>query len=318
FTTDLPFGSSFAIQKGEAFQTEDAPPVVFYATQDIAITVPPPTVPGQHGAASNAIPVQDGTPEARGNVPAGAIKVWPRNPCNPDPTKPRLCSPTDLLLTNPAPTAGGAAEKKLVIASDQDVQGFGSQVETLKKSLTDAAGQSMVAKAGGKQFAIDGAGNGRTFTTDVTPPLPKAGVQYAPTPITVAVHGKATVFSLDDVRRALVADLTAQVPRGESLAAEQVTITPPKVTQAGDDGALVLAETATAFSKPTVTLEGLKSTLSGKSPEDARRLIERRIGRQVLNIQVEQKPFSTWPVLPFFSSRIDLVENFVAAHRAAS
>ncbi|MFN2593009.1 MAG: hypothetical protein ABR532_09290 [Candidatus Dormibacteria bacterium] len=49
FTTDLPFGSSFAIQKGEAFQTEDAPPVVFYATQDVAITVPPPTVQGQHG-----------------------------------------------------------------------------------------------------------------------------------------------------------------------------------------------------------------------------------------------------------------------------
>jgi len=318
FTTDLPFGSSFAIQKGEAFQTADTPPIVFYATEDVAVTVPPPTVPGQHGAASNPIPVQDGTPEAKGNVPPGAIKVWPRNPCNPDPTKPRLCSPSDLLLTNSAATAGGAAEKKLVIASDQDVQGFNTQIETLKKSLTDAAGQAMMEKAGGRQFALDGAGNGRSFATDVNPPLPKGGSQFTPTPITVTVHGKATVFSLDDVRRALVADLSAQVPKGETLAAEQVSITPPKITQAGDDGAVVLAETATAFSKPTVTLQGLKDTLAGKSPDDVRKLVERRIGRQVLKIQVDQKPFSSWPIMPFFSSRIDLVENFVAAHRPTS
>lgn len=317
FSTDLPFGASFAIQKGEGFQTSDNPPVIFYATQDVAVAVPPPLVPGQHGAASNPIPVQDGTPEARGNVAAGAINTWPRNPCNPDPTKPRLCSPSDLTVGNPAPTSGGAAEKKLTVVSDQDLVTFRTQVDNLKKQLGDAVLAAMSAKASGKLFAIDASGNGRSVTADISPPLPKGGVQYSPTTITVTVHGRATVFALDDVRRALVADLSAQVPQGESLATEQLTMTPPKITQAGDDGALVLAETATAFSKPTVTLEGLKSSLAGKSPDDVRKLIQHRIGRQVIRVDVAQKPFS-WPLLPFFSSRIELVENFVAAHKPSA
>jgi hypothetical protein len=81
------------------------------------------------------------------------------------------------------------------------------------------------------------------------------------------------------------------------------------VTEAGTDGTVILSVSATGFAQPIVNIEGLKSQLSGKNPGDAQRIIQGRIDK-VQSVQVSEFPF-TLPYLPFFSGRIQIVENFV-------
>ncbi|HZB97929.1 MAG TPA: hypothetical protein VE219_04965 [Candidatus Sulfotelmatobacter sp.] len=314
FTTALPFGVQFSVPKGEEFDTGDNPPIKFVATQDTQVSVPGPSPPNKYGAASNAVPVQDTTPEARGNVAPNTITKWPQNPCTQPPAN--TCAATDLSVSNPAATSGGADEKKLTVASDDDVAHFKSQVDDLKKQLHDQVEQSLAAKASGRQIAVDAKGGGKTINDDVKPALPQPGAQFAPTKITVSTHGKATTYNSNDLRRVVETDLKATVAQGEQLATDKIVINQPSITEAGDDGTLVLAVNASAFSKPNVDLQGLKGSLTGKSPDDARKLIRSRLGSRVRGVDVSQTPFGLF-FLPLFSSRIELDENIVADQKSS-
>ena len=72
----------------------------------------------------------------------------------------------------------------------------------------------------------------------------------------------------------------------------------------------MLSVQCTSFSRPAIDLNALKGQLTGKSPSDARNVIQHRLNR-VQNVVITQSPLPFfW--LPFFSSRIEVDENFVA------
>jgi len=111
------------------------------------------------------------------------------------------------------------------------------------------------------------------------------------------------------VKKVVLADLQALVPQGSELAKDKLSMQPVVVTEAGPDGTVILSVSATDFAQPTINIDGLKSQLAGKNPGDAQRIIEGRIDK-VQDVRVSEFPFSL-PYLPFFSSRIQIVENFV-------
>jgi hypothetical protein len=303
--TDLPSVAPFTIPKGEEFDTADNPPIKFFATQDTVVTVPPPG-PGQPlGAPSNPIPVADGTAEAKGNVAANTITKWPGNPCPSPPT----CIASDLKATNPAAASGGADATTNVIASSQNVAAWTAQVTQSEQTLTAQAKQDMQSKAAGKTFAVDPGGNGTTVACAVTPALPAANAVFATAQETVACNGKAATYNPSDVSTDVKADLQQQVAQGDALATDSINCTKPAVTQAVDDGTVVLSVQCTSFSRPNVDLNALKGQLTGKSASDARNVIEHRLNR-VQNVAISQSPVPFfW--LPFFSGRIEIDENFV-------
>lgn len=305
--TDLPSVAPFTVPKGEEFDTADNPPIKFFATKDTVVTVPPPSPGQQYGPPSNPIPVADGTAEAKGNVAANTITKWPMNPCNPPAL---ICTPTDLKSTNPAAATGGADAKTNVIASTQDLAAWTAQVTQSKQTLTAQAKQDMQSKAAGKTFAVDPGGNGTTVACAVTPALPAANAVFATAKETVTCNGKAAVYNPGDITTDVKADLQQQVAQGDSLATDSINCTKPAVTQAVDDGTVVLSVQCTSFSRPNVDLNALKGQLTGKSPSDARNVIQHRLNR-VQNVAITQSPVPFfW--LPFFSSRIEVDENFVA------
>ncbi|GAC1341396.1 MAG: hypothetical protein NVSMB29_11790 [Candidatus Dormibacteria bacterium] len=319
--SDLPTPSSFPIPKGEEFDTSDTPPVKFYATQAVTICVPggPPAAicPADgSGGGADAVPVTDGTPQGRGNVPAGAINKWPQNPCDPKnypppPAIPPACAASDLTISNPAATAGGADAKKLVVASAQDVQGFQTQVANLEKQLGDALNAQLQKSAGSRQFAVDSSHSGLSITFNVTPPLPKPDDQYQTTQITVSGHGKVATYDLNDVHRVVRADLGQRVPQNEQLA-DNPAMPAPTITQASaDDGTVILSAAGSGFARPTIDTQGLRGQFTGKGRAEVRRLAERSGGPRVVGVDVAQSPLSL-PWLPLFSNRIEVRENVIA------
>ncbi|TMC49699.1 MAG: hypothetical protein E6J14_05610 [Chloroflexi bacterium] len=297
FMTDLPNGANFTIPKNETFQTSDAS-VTFFATADTPVQIPP------GGAPSNPVPVQDGAAEAKGNLPANSITQWPQNPCRPGGANSDVCRPSDLTVSNPQPTSGGADQKHLVVASAQDVAGWNQQVQTLEKQLGDRVKADMQNKQHGLTPAVDPGGSGTTLSNDVSPPVPKAGDEFAPANLTVTVHGKGVFYNPADIRKVVEQDLSGQVPQGETLA-NQPKIGAVKVTQALDDGTVIFSVDGSGFSEPTFDISGLKDQLTGKSGGDARKLLRQRLGAdRVQNVDISQSiPFF---VLPYFSSRIEL------------
>ncbi|MDQ2959989.1 MAG: hypothetical protein M3R48_02930, partial [Candidatus Dormibacteraeota bacterium] len=113
-----------------------------------------------------------------------------------------------------------------------------------------------------------------------------------------------------DVLTAAHADLQAQVAQGDTINTASVNCTKPAVVQAADDGTVVLSVQCTGFSQPAIDTATLKTQITGKSPGDARNLIEHRLDH-VQSVTVSQSPIPLfW--LPFFSSRIEIDEAFVS------
>jgi hypothetical protein len=307
-STDLKNVADFTIPKGTEFDTSTTPQIKFYATQDTVVHF---GSADQNGiATSNAIPVQDGTPENAGNVGANTITQWPSNPCGPNGQYHGVCSSSDLTVTNPQPASGGADAKQVTTASGSDVSGWQKQIDDMKAQLTDKTKSDMAGKAGpNKQVATDPGGSGQTITYDITP-LPKQDDQYQTTTINVVVHGKAAFFSIADVKKVVENDLRAQVPPGQTLA-DKPTIPDPKVTQASDDGTVIFTASGSGFSEPVIDIQGLKNRFSGQSANTVKRLAREIIGSPVQQVDVAQHiPFF---VLPFFSGRIDIVQQFQQA-----
>jgi len=321
-STTYPDGIQGTIPAGTQFQSSDsAHSLTFGVTHDTYVCVaptgsPPPsgcTNNGQHAQPNSQLPVQDETPEAKGNVAAGTLTYWPTS------QQPTLCQPSppeqiDLCsATNPAATSGGADSKQVTVASSGDVSNWTQQVQQIEHSLTNQVTEDMKGKAGGKTIAQDPNGGGKSIAFTVNPALPSAGDQFSPTQITISANASAAVYDPASVRNDVLSDLKAQVPQGDQLGADKLSIQPVNVTQAATDGTVILSVSATGFSQPVVDLAGLKKQLSGKNPGDAQKIIEGRIDK-VQSVKVSEFPFPLF-YLPFFSSRIEINENFVATPR---
>jgi hypothetical protein len=310
FVTDLPQGAQFLLPKGTEFDTQDTTPIRFLSTQDASICVGPAgtTPPNCPPGSTPSVPVQDAAPEAKGNVAANAITKWPTNPC---PHPPHLtdpgCRASDLTETNPAPASGGADAKTNTVASATDVAGWTQQVATSQQTLTSQVNQDLQTKSAGKTLAKDPGGNGITVACAPAPPLPAANAVFATTQVIVTCQGKAAAYNPNDVSAIIKADLQQQVAQGDTLATDAINCTKTAVTQAADDGTVVLSVQCTSFSRPAVDLNALKGQLTGHSPGDVKNIIEHRLNH-VKDVTVSQSPLPFfW--LPFFSSRIEIDES---------
>jgi baseplate J-like protein len=309
FSTDAPF-LRFTVPKGNAIENADGS-IVFAVTQDTFICISgtgtPPTAAVCGQPPNSTAPVQAVNAGAAGNAPTNSLTVWPSNPCPSN----AFCGGQGYHLseTNPQAATGGADPKQVVIASTTDVAGWTNQVQQIENQLTTQVNDDMRTKANGKSFAVDPSGSGKTIAFTVNPPLPTANDQYAQTQITVTANAKAAVYDPNDVKNAVKADLQAQVPQGDELAADKLSISPPSVTQAADDGTVVLSVSGTGYGRPIIDLKGLKGQLTGKSPGDARKIISNRIDH-VQSVAVSEFPFTLF-YLPFFADRIEIDENFV-------
>jgi hypothetical protein len=309
--TDLKNVADFTVPKGTEFDTNTNPQLKFYATQDTVVHFGEPDSTGI--STSNPIPVQDGKPEAAGNVGPNTITQWPGNPCGPSGQYKGVCAPSDLTVTNREATTGGADAKNVTTASGGDVSGWQKQVEDFKAQLTDKVKADLAAKAGpGKVAALDPGNSGVTVSYDITP-LPKPDEQYQTTTINVAVHGKGAYFNPEEVKKVAEADLKALVSQGEQLAPNP-KVPEPKVTQASDDGTVIFSVTATGYSEPVIDVQGLKNRFTGKSQTDVKRITKEIIGTPVQDVTIEQHiPFF---VLPFFSGHIEVKQNVVPGKAA--
>jgi hypothetical protein len=308
-TGNLSADSQFVIPKGEEFDTQASPPIKFFATQATAVCVDG-TLTQCPAGSNHSFPVADGSPEAKGNVAANSITKWPGDPCGPPSPSP-LCTPngSDFAVTNPAAASGGADAKTQVVASQNDVGAWNNQVTQSEQTLTTQANQDMQTKAAGKVIAKDPGGNGSSVQCTVTPPLPAANAPFATAQETVSCVGSSAVYNPSDVTNAVKADLQGQVAQGDSLATDSIHCTSPSVTQAGADGTVVISIQCTSFSRPGVDLNAIKSQITGKSPGDAKNIIQHQFNH-VQNVVVSQSPVPLfW--LPFFSSRIEIDEAFV-------
>jgi hypothetical protein len=310
-STSNPNGIEETVPQGDSFQTADHS-VTFVVTQPTYVCEgpngQPPSVPCSSAPNSN-VPVQDAAAEAKGNVPANTITYWPQNEqpaaCQPQPPNNQdLCT-----VTNPQPTTGGADQKQFTVASASDVSSWNNQVTQIESALTNQVTSQLQSQAAGKTFAVDPGGGGKTLAFNVSPPIPAAGAAFSTSQVTVTANGTAAAYNPADVKQDLMADLKAQVSQGDQLAPNKFSAQPCQVTQAATDGTVILSCSATDFSQPIIDLTGLKSQLTGKNPGDANRIIQSDIDK-VQNVTVSEFPFKLF-YLPFFSSRIEIDENFV-------
>lgn len=327
FTTTVPNGIAYLhLSKGEEFDTADTPPIRFLITQDTDICIGPdgkPPIGCQAGVQPNAdAPVQEATAEAKGNVPANTITKWGQtqdpndpskqfsnDPCDKSNPQHSACAGGDISVTNPQPATGGADPKPIIVASAGDLASWTGQVAQAEQTLTATVNQDMQQKSAGLVVARDAAGNGASLACGTTPPLPQVNQPFATTPIIVACHGKAAAYNAKDVTSNINADLQTQVAHGESLAVSSIKCGKTTVTQATDDGTVVLSVECTAFSQPNVDLNTLRGQLTGKGPGEVKKLLSNRLAH-VQHVSVSQSPLPL-PWLPWFSNRIEIDETFV-------
>ena len=317
-STTAPGGAQFPLQQGDTFQTTDHS-VTFVVSQFTYICIgpggaqPPPgscQYMGQTEPANSSASIKDASSEAKGNVPAGAITYWPQNPCQQQPgAPPPACTPDEFSVTNPQPTTGGADPRQETVASASDVNSWNQQVTQIENTLTNQVTSQMQSQAAGKTFAVDPSGGGKTISYSVSPQLPSAGGRFSASQVSVSAAAKVAVYPPADVMRDLTADLQAQVSQGDQLAPGKMSTQPCQVTQAADDGTVILSCAAADFSQPIVDLPGLKTKLAGKNPGDANKIIQSGVDK-VQDVKVSEFPFSLF-YLPYFSSRIEIDENFV-------
>ncbi|HYL70893.1 MAG TPA: hypothetical protein VEY89_06295, partial [Candidatus Dormibacteraeota bacterium] len=251
--------------------------------------------------------------EAKGNVPANTITAWPQDPCSPSNYDIGQCQGPghDFHVTNASAASGGADAKQVTVASSSDVDSWNTQLTQIENNLTNQVNSQMQGMASGKTFAVDPGGGGKAITFKVSPNLPNPGDQFSASTINITAQAMAAAYNQSDVRNDIIADLNAQVAQGDELAPGKLDLQPCQVTQAATDGTVILSCSATDFAQPIVNLNGLKGQLAGKNPGDAQKIIESSVDK-VQSVSVSEFPFRLF-YLPFFSSRIEIDENFIAA-----
>jgi hypothetical protein len=330
FTTDNPGGYQFPLPQGNEFETADGT-VTFEVVKATYICIggagAPATTTTCGGSQPNATAtLADVTPGSAGNnVGASEISLWPSDPC-PTPEPPpaqrsALCVGPDghyhsIDVANPNAPTGGADATTKTSASATDVSNWTAQVQQLEATLTSQLNQDMADKAGGKTFATDPSGNGKTIVFAITPPLPAANAAFSATTITVSANAQAAIYDPVSVRNDVIADLDKLVKSGDELAPGKLTTPPCMVTEANTNGTVILACSATDFSQPQIDLNSLKAELTGRNPGNAQKIVEDHLPL-VQNVHVSESPFQLF-YLPLFASRIEIDENFVAPSTPAA
>ena len=255
-------------------------------------------------------------------MPANSLINWPSDPCPQSGSDLSCVGPPGhtyypISVTNTSAATGGTDARQATSASATDIANWTAQVQQVEAVLTDQLNSDMQAKAAGKTFAVDPAGNGKTISFSVTPKLPtSAGTQFAATQVTISASAVAATYDPVTVRNAVIADLDKLVKQGDELAPGKLSTPPCTVTQASTSGTVVLSCSATDFSQPTVNLNTLKAKLTGRNPGSAQQIVQ-GILPKARNVQVSESPFKLF-YLPLFASRIEIIENFVSPSSTSS
>jgi hypothetical protein len=225
-------------------------------------------------------------PGVAGNVPDHTITQI-NNPRN-DPSIP-LC----LHAANISATASGTDEVKQTYISQGDLDSAKAQLEgDLRGQVID----DLTRQAQSTEKLADTVDYQPTFTADH-----KVNDTVALFAATVSMTGNGAVYSVDDVKAALKADLAKHVPAGFALTDNPVQ-SDFHVSQSTADGHISFAGTAKGFVAPRLDFDKIRNRLLGSSTASA------RIYLQTLPVEsadVREKPLSL-PLLPFLSSHIGI------------
>ena len=240
--------------------------------------------PVDHGGGhSGSVPIQARGGGKAGDVAAGTIKNITNN-----------VAPSNLTVTNPAATGGGAdaSQKTVVSQADQDA---------VKKSLGDQLTQKVKAdlqKSAGTQKLLD-----ETLMVAVDASFDKKPGDEAPN-FNANVTVKASQTSLDDakVKEVIKNALHRTIPRGYDFTDNPLKLD-YKLAQKDDKGGVVLDAKASGFMQTAINKDVIRSHISGQSIAKARAYIQGNIDSS--SVVIRESP-SMIPWLPFISSRIDV------------
>ena len=292
---------SFDLTTAYEFETSSNPPVIFSVATSTSVTI-------SNGGTSNPIPIVAATPGAAGNVASGAITDCPSISGD-------WCKSYDLQAANPSATTGGVDASSQTVASASDIQGWQTELSQVENQLSGDANTKLLAEAGPTdKFAVDPNGDGKSITFAVTPSsfasITPNMVMSAET-VTVAMTAQATVYNPADVQAIVVKDLqaSANLPSGDHLVANQLTVSTPDVIQAASNGTFALSVTGIDYYQPSFSRTALLNQITGKNPGDVPGIVTQQIS-DVQHVDVSETPVQLL-FMPFFSSRITIVETFV-------
>jgi hypothetical protein len=300
--------SPLLIQEGTAFATAGNS-AIFSVSQDTYVTFTADGIPG-----SPEVPVVDLSAGSAGNsVPAGAIDA-----CAPDET---LCGQLDITVTNPSAPTGGVDAATQSVASTSDITNWQEQIGQVEEQLGNTATADLTAKAGQEKVAVDPNGGGKSVTFTVSPtsfPPTTAGAVMTPETVTVTVTAQETLYNPADLDAVVLRDLEASsnLPAGDSLVPSQLQLNNLQVIQAGSDGSFALSVSGVDYYHGKVNLTQLAGQLTGRSPGSVQGIVQTAIPN-VQSVSVDETPVG-FLFMPFSSSSIHIVENFVAAPSSGS
>ena len=259
-----------------------------------------------------------------GNVAAHAIDQWVNDPCD---GGLHSCPPGSIKVDNPQATSGGVNASTETVASATDIQGWQNQVSQICGQLTSQVDSALQQKAGQDQPALDPTGGGKTIACTPAPNVTAvaAGTQMAAETVTVTISAQESVYSPADVRQVVLADLENPnpgggqqgLPHGDTLVTSGLTLSGMQVTQAASDGTIALSVTGTDFYRPAkLNLSSLKGQMTGHNPGDVSGIVEQQVDN-VQSVTVHESPFTLF-FMPFFSSNITIIENYVAPAPSSS
>jgi len=269
YNNTCPFGPTFVLQNGQRLTTASG--ITFAQLGEVKA--------GPGATAANVIAVNTGV---GGNSPAGSITAISGNgyPC--------------LTVNNPAATAGGTDEQKLVFVSQGDLDAARSQLDgDLRGQVQDEL--TKLAQPGEKLsdtidwkldfFADHKAGDGVTTFSG-----------------TATQTGSGAIYNGEDVKKALVAVLQKNVPRDQALTDNQIA-TDFHLISASADGHMAFHGSAKGFIAPRIDFARVRARLAGQNTLAARSYLS------TLPVQapvdVSQQPFQL-PIMPILASRIDI------------
>ena len=187
--------------------------------------------------------------------------------------------------------------------------------------LGNQAQSDLQIKAAGERPAIDPGGNGKSITYTISPssfPPAAAGTVMSAETVTVTMNAAETVYDPASIQADVLADLKAStnLPSGDSLVPGQLSLKNLQVIEAGSDGTFAASVSGVDYYRPAVSLGQLRNQLTWHNPGDVSGIVKQQIP-DVQSVSVSESPLKLF-FMPFSSSRIQIVETFVARAPASS
>jgi len=132
------------------------------------------------------------------------------------------------------------------------------------------------------------------------------------------MNAAETVYDPASVQAEVLADLKAStnLPSGDSLVPGQLSLNHLQIIEAGSDGTFAMSVSGVDYYRPSISLGQLRSQLAGHNPGDVSGIVKHQIP-DVQSVKVDEAPLQLF-FMPFSSSRIQIVETFVARTAASS